>query len=61
MKCLYLVLLDPTGWAGHDGCAVEASAQRVRNHLRRPFPAAETYNETAGTPFGAQQDDGPTR
>ena len=40
---------DPTGVAGTMDDAVEASAQRVRNHLRRPFPGGRTLRqETAG-------------
>ena len=41
LKCLYLVTrsLDPTGdGQGTMDHAVEASAQRVRDHLRRPIP-----------------------
>ena len=52
MKCLYLVTrsLDPTGRGqGTMDDAVEASAQRVRHHLRRPFPGGRNLlMETAG-------------
>lgn len=43
MKCLYLVTrsLDPTGVGrARQDDAVEASAQRVRDHFRRPIPCS---------------------
>ena len=52
LKCLYLVTrsLDPTGHrAGTMGSAVEARAQRLRDHLRRPIPGRRRLlMETAG-------------
>ena len=52
MKCLYLVTrsLDPTGARqGTMDDAVEASTQRVRDHLRRPFPGGRNLlMKTAG-------------
>jgi hypothetical protein len=50
VKCLYLFTrsLDPTGQGTMDG-AGEASAQRVRDHLRRPIPGSrDVPMETAG-------------
>ncbi len=46
LKCLYLVTrtLDPTGHRQDTvDHAMEASPERIRDHLRRPFPAAQTY------------------
>jgi len=55
LKCLYLVTrsLDPTrGWQGTMDDAVETSAQRVCNHLRRPIPGSRNLSmKTAGNTF----------
>ena len=54
LKCLYLVTrsLDPTAApAGHDGRCGGTSAQRVRDHLRRPIPRSrDLLIENAGNP-----------
>lgn len=58
LKCLYLVTraLDPTGKVGPVGDAVEAGAERLRDHLRRPYrPATETshHDWLVGSATGA--------
>ena len=55
LKCLYLVTrsLDPTGHRpGTMDHAVEASTERVRDHLRRPIPGRRNLlMKTPETPF----------
>jgi len=50
MKCLYLVTRSPRARQGMMDHAVEASAQRVRHHLRRPLAGSRNLlMKTAGT------------